>query len=62
MKTSDGTLGDITDFVIDDERWEIVKLVINADSSPDNYKVLVPTRLVSNVWEQRCVQLSFGAM
>jgi sporulation protein YlmC with PRC-barrel domain len=62
VKTSDGTLGDITDFVIDDEMWEIHKLVVSADSSPDNHKVLVPTRLVSNVsWEQRYVQLSFGA-
>jgi sporulation protein YlmC with PRC-barrel domain len=59
VKATDGTIGDITDFVIDDERWEILKLVVRADSSPDHRKVLVTTRWVSNVsWEQSCVQLN----
>ena len=55
----DRRIGDITDFVIDDERWEILKLVISAETPPDKRRVLVPTQWVSEVsWEQRRVQLS----
>ena len=59
VDASDGPLGDITDFVIDDERWEILKLVVSPESSSDNRRVLIPTRWVSEVsWEQRRVRLS----
>ena len=62
VDASDGPLGDITDFVIDDERWEILKLVVSAESSLDNRRVLIPTQWVAEVsWEQRRLQLSLRA-
>ena len=52
---SDGPLGTIIDFIIDDERWGIPDLVVTAD----NHKILIPTKWVSNVsWADRYVQLN----
>lgn len=52
---SDGPLGTIIDFIIDDERWGILDLVVTAD----NHKILIPTKWVSGVsWADRYVQLS----
>jgi hypothetical protein len=62
VDASGGPIGDITDFVIDDETWEILKLVVSAESAPDNRRVLVHTRWVMEVsWEHRRVQLSLRA-
>ena len=52
---SNGPLGTITDFIVDDEGWGIPDLVVNAD----NHKVLIPTQWVSAVsWAGRLVQLT----
>lgn len=59
VDASDGTLGSLTDFIVDDQGWGIFDLVVNVVSSPYDHKVLVPTKWVSGVsWEDRRVQLS----
>lgn len=61
VEASDGPLGNIPDFIIDDQGWGILDLVVNTESSPDSHKVLVPTRWVSDVsWEGQRVQLTRG--
>jgi hypothetical protein len=54
VDASDGPLGTITDFIIDDEQWEILDLVVNADDR----KAVIPVQWVSAVsWDGRQVQL-----
>jgi uncharacterized protein YrrD len=59
VDASDGPLGHITDFIIDDEGWGILDLVVNVELLSEGHKALVPTQWVSSVsWELWCVQLS----
>ncbi len=51
----DGALGTVTDFIIDDDKWAIVDLVVKTD----DHKVLIPTRWVSGIsWTAQHVQLN----
>jgi sporulation protein YlmC with PRC-barrel domain len=57
VDASDGPLGNIADFIIDDDGWGILDLVVNVESPPDDHKVLVPTRWVSGLsWDDLRVQ------
>lgn len=59
VDASDASLGSVTDFVIDDEGWGILDLVVNVDSLPDGQRALVPTRWVTGIsWDAQNVQLS----
>jgi hypothetical protein len=59
VDASDGALGNLTDFIIDDQGWGIFDLVVNVVSPPYDHKVLVPTKWVAGVsWDDRRVQLS----
>ncbi len=49
------TLGTITDFIVDDQRWHIHDLVVNVYE----HKIFTPVQWVSAVsWDARRVQLS----
>ena len=55
----DGPFGAITDFIIDDELWGIVGLVVSPDFPPDDRKVVIPAQRVSTIsWDGRGAQLS----
>ncbi|HEY1757602.1 MAG TPA: PRC-barrel domain-containing protein [Bryobacteraceae bacterium] len=57
VDAEDGPLGTIADFIIDDDGWEILDLVVDAQSSLNEHKVLVPTRWLSGVsWDDRRVR------
>ncbi len=59
VDASDVRLGSVTDFVIDDEGWGILDLVVNVDSLPDGQRTLVPTRWVISIsWEDQRVLLN----
>ncbi len=59
VDASDGSLGDIADFIVEDQGWGILDLVVDAGPSPDGHKIVVPTGWVSEVsWEGRSVQLN----
>ena len=59
VDASDASLGGVTDFVIDDERWGIPDLVVHVDSLPDGQNAVVPTRWVAGIpWEDQGVQLN----
>lgn len=59
VAASDAPLGGVTDFVIDDEGWEIPDLVVNVDSLPDGQRAVVPTWWVTGIsWEDQRVQLN----
>ena len=59
VDASDGSLGDIADFIVEDQGWGILDLVVDAGPSPDGHKVVIPTGWVSEVsWEDRSVRLN----
>lgn len=56
LKTTDGEVGHIDDFALDDESWAIRYLVIDTSNWPGGQRVLVPVDWVRSVeWDQKTV-------
>ncbi len=57
VDASDGPLGNIADFIIDDEGQGVLDLVASVESSTHDPRALVPTRWLSEVsWDDGSVQ------
>jgi sporulation protein YlmC with PRC-barrel domain len=52
IHATDGDIGHVNDFIIDDETWEITELVIDTHNWIGGHKVLIPVRRVKEIqWE-----------
>ena len=62
LKTTDGEVGHVEDFALDDESWAIRFLVIDTSNWPGGQRVLVPVEWVRSVdWDQKTVTVDVTA-
>lgn len=65
IHASDGDIGHVKDFIIDDKTWKITGLVIDTHNWIGGHKVLIPVRHINKIkWEdfKVYVDLSTGAI
>jgi hypothetical protein len=55
IQATDGTIGDIEDFIVDDRSWSLRYLAIDASSWMSGKKVLVPCQLIETIDERNRV-------
>jgi sporulation protein YlmC with PRC-barrel domain len=58
IHATDGEIGHVKDFIVDDETWAIVHLVIDTGNWLPGRKTLIPPQWIKNVsWSDSCVYL-----
>lgn len=59
IESLDGEIGHVSDFMVNDETWEIVWMVVNTRNwLPSNFVLISPDRIKSINWPKRRVYLS----
>lgn len=59
IRTADGEIGHVEDFVVDDRTWEIADMVVDTRNWLPGKKALVPPKAITGIdWDRREVRVS----